>query len=58
MIPIIWNLLKCVSYFVVLLQQGMLFPDGNASEEAVRCGAATVLLRKFNPSVSDKVTSP
>ena len=57
-IPIIWNLLKCVSYFVVLLQQGMLFPDGNASEEAVRCGAATVLLRKFNPSVSDKVTSP
>ena len=57
-IRIIWNLLKWVSYFVVLLQQGILFPDGNASEEAVRYGAAIVLLRKFNLYISDKVTSP
>jgi len=57
-IRIIWNLLKWVSCFVVLLQQGILFPDGNASEEAVRRGAAIVLLRKFNPYISDTVTSP
>lgn len=49
LIRIIWNLFKWVSYFVVLLNQGILFPDGNASEEAVRSGAAIVLSGKFNP---------